>query len=645
MQNRFDYSYLCCLIDDSLHPYTALEGNFLTKEKEKALLIALSQVFREVEVLKHKLDSDSEDTVAIAPTCYSNSSGTLTIHSEDHPCLEKIVSDLIVFLASESQYVQHLAGNILVATSKLVGTSGRNWNEFLHLLCVCLEVAAYHTLSYSSKPSKTGSEDLIRDLSSSFILLRPRLKHSSLSTVAGLARIFRNILKYLKQENDDQLVRVYFDCVGSCLNSIPWDLLNEIGQPVSKIVFSGNIVQLFCSMVEKCGGEATSDSVNNHPILLKINDLVPKLLYWCLDKQNFCSEMCLSQYFKHKTLMLMIRLSSKLHLDSSILVSWLLLLQKHFQDLLQQPIGEPGWLLNEFEDGSPFLASLLDKEEHNICSHHLQRRAIFLFMKCSLSLTSSREENGLLKLHEWLQCQLPGALFVEQDLYWENCMNFALSFIQLFVHEDDILFEVLLLLLNLPVHADQQICEETGTFLPMEEDKILFHISNVFNPIHLFHLFLAELHYDHQVLLDYLISRDTGINCAAYLLKCLRLVCKSWDLFVGFSPSGNSQEQSRKKIKILQDDPNSLARSPAAPVERTPVPLLLEMGCKLDDKYGHKHHRTDVKTFEEAKDCLISLKTSVERLYKKNLFPYNPGVLLKRLTRFQELCIMQEESI
>lgn len=133
--------------------------------------------------------------------------------------------------------------------------------------------------------------------------------------------------------------------------------------------------------------------------------------------------------------MLMIRLSSKLHLDSSILVSWLLLLQKHFQDLLQQPIGEPGWLLNEFEDGSPFLASLLDKEEHNICSHHLQRRAIFLFMKCSLSLTSSREENGLLKLHEWLQCQLPGALFVEQDLYWENCMNFALSFIQLFVHE------------------------------------------------------------------------------------------------------------------------------------------------------------------------------------------------------------------
>lgn len=83
----------------------------------------------------------------------------------------------------------------------------------------------------------------------------------------------------------------------------------------------------------------------------------------------------------------------------------------------------------------------------------------------------------------------------------------------------------------------------------MKED-ILFHVSNVFNPVHLFHLFLAEvntvllllimemgkssvgicdimisscfqLHYDHQVLLDYLISKDTGTDCAEYLLRCL----------------------------------------------------------------------------------------------------------------------------
>ncbi|XLU77855.1 hypothetical protein S245_001276, partial [Arachis hypogaea] len=44
---------------------------------------------------------------------------------------------------------------------------------------------------------------------------------------------------------------------------------------------------------------------------------------------------------------------------------------------------------------------------------------------------------------------------------------------------------------------------------------ILFHL-------HLFYLFLSEasviIHYDYQVLLDYLISKDTGIRCAKYLL-------------------------------------------------------------------------------------------------------------------------------
>jgi hypothetical protein len=43
--------------------------------------------------------------------------------------------------------------------------------------------------------------------------------------------------------------------------------------------------------------------------------------------------------------------------------------------------------------------------------------------------------------------------------------------------------------------------------------------------------------------------------------------------------------------------------------------------------YGSKHHIT--QPFEEAKECLLSLRNSVESLHKKNLFPYNPKVLLK----------------
>lgn len=34
---------------------------------------------------------------------------------------------------------------------------------------------------------------------------------------------------------------------------------------------------------------------------------------------------------------------------------------------------------------------------------------------------------------------------------------------------------------------------------------------------------MFQLHYDHQVLLDYLISKDTGTSCAEYLLRCVKI--------------------------------------------------------------------------------------------------------------------------
>ncbi|XLS86498.1 hypothetical protein HN51_036664, partial [Arachis hypogaea] len=54
-----------------------------------------------------------------------------------------------------------------------------------------------------------------------------------------------------------------------------------------------------------------------------------------------------------------------------------------------------------------------------------------------------------------------------------------------------------------------------------DSDKVFTAIYTF--SLHLFHLFLSEasvnIHYDHQVLLDYLISKDTGISCAKYLLR------------------------------------------------------------------------------------------------------------------------------
>jgi hypothetical protein len=60
-----------------------------------------------------------------------------------------------------------------------------------------------------------------------------------------------------------------------------------------------------------------------------------------------------------------------------------------------------------------------------------------------------------------------------------------------------------------------------GGSLEDEEQITLFRLSTLFNPVRLFCIFLSELHYDHQVLLDYLISKDIGASCAEYLLRLI----------------------------------------------------------------------------------------------------------------------------
>jgi len=88
------------------------------------------------------------------------------------------------------------------------------------------------------------------------------------------------------------------------------------------------------------------------------------------------------------------------------------------------------------------------------------------------------------------------------------------------------LFSILLQLLDAPL-----------IFLKIDSMKTTELIgaklfSSIFDPIHLFHLLLLLLHYDHTVLVDYLISKDVGVHCAQYLLRCLRLVSQSWYVFV-----------------------------------------------------------------------------------------------------------------
>ncbi|KAK0603988.1 hypothetical protein LWI29_010922 [Acer saccharum] len=361
------------------------------------------------------------------------------------------------------------------------------------------------------------------------------------------------------------------------------------------------------------------------------------------------------------TSVLMIRLSFQSRLDCCITVSWLQLLHNYFQELLWQPIAQVESAGDDCLEGSPFVMSVSNGEIRNIHPHHVQRQAVFLLIRCSFILTSLREDTnkhcacatadscltfdsisdldncgqkrGLLELYQWIQGHLPIDTFLEYEMYMEKCINFSLSFLQLYMHEDDLLFKVLLQLLIIPFRGEQNFDKTKWTFQDVKED-VIFQVSNIFNPIHLFHLFLAELHYDHQMLLDYLISKDIGISCAEYLLRCLRLVCEHFHLFIEFSPGEKARNQSSDKKRKILDSSNFPGRLPS-PTSRNFIQSLEDS----DREYDYVHCITRGSHYKEAKDCLLSLKTSVENLCRKNLFLYNPEALLKRLTRFHELCV------
>ncbi|XP_050388209.1 uncharacterized protein LOC126805192 isoform X2 [Argentina anserina] len=651
------------LIVEALRPYTEKDDVSATKERE--LLVSLSQVLREVKLWVEEVDSDFDNGVVVG------------LDSEnDCVCLSEILTHLIVLLTVESRYVKHLACDVLVVVSKFVAASGSHWGVFILLLCDCMDLALKAGMSCSGSTSAARASEVCSSSSSLIIGLKPKLKNGDWSVAAGVVRVLRDILKYLKSADDDELVEEFIERVSSFLSTVPWDLLNGIhfgpnadalnssraDVSFQRTLFIGNLIQFFCSLVEPGGvvEAACGSSEKCNPVFSTIINVVPKLLSLCLGEQVDCviSNNRISQYFKHKLLVLMIRLIVQTFPESTMLVSWLQLIHHYFEELLRQPIS---CSQEDCLEGSPFLFNVSDSEVNCLSSHHLQRQAVFLFLKCTFSLINSKggtnrkcacaswnislfndsnaellcceRKKGLLELYNWLRGHLPTDMLVDHETYIKNCADFSKSFLQLYIKEDDVLFEVLLQLLSVPFSADKQYEKVKGSFHDLK-DNMLFVISDLFNPVILFHLFLVELSYDHQVLLDYLISKDTGISCAEYLLRCLRYVCDSWNLFVEFPPSGQATDGSSCKKRKISVTGSRFCGGNFFAVIDFPGSFLKDV-CDDENIYGCKHTRGN---FQEAKECLLSLKSSIESLHQKNLFPYNPNALLKRLLRFQELC-------
>ncbi|XP_076909378.1 uncharacterized protein LOC143566609 [Bidens hawaiensis] len=591
--DRLQYSNLCHLIHDSLHPFTVKS---ITKEQEKAILITLSQVLNKIKLWTAEFDSDSGSGFGSGSDSGSNVINNIHDHSSASHCILKIINQLVLLLAVESEFVQHLAANVVVSVSEFVMASGSYWEEFMQSLCSYFELIFCKVLSPSSdRPfrAKTPGFD-----SKDFTLdLQRVLDNATWHSAGAVVLILRAILKQLKHEDDVESLEIYFQVLGSCLEVIPWDAYN-----ISLVVdinekFCGYLVQLLCSL---------ADSEDENRAVRVIFNVFPKTLTWFFGKEESYNNTSMSRYIRHKILVLMIRLSYA-KLDCETAVSWLHIIEKYFQDLLSEPVTEPESDQDDCLKDSPF---------NETSYRHLQRRVIFIYLKCAFSLIGLKDkrekqcscgnmnscsQSGFTALYEWVKKHLSVNILDNHELYDERCKSFTKSFIRLYMHEDDMLFKVLLQLTYAPFGHTQAITDDRIPEVVAKD--IPFLLSDVFDPVCLFHLFLSELHYDHQVLLDYLISKDTGASCAEYLLRCLRIVCDKWDSFLKFPFRVEAERQPFHKRRKFES----------------------EKACE--------------NAFSNPRDCLLLLKKSLESLHKKDLFPYNPQVLLRRLTRFQELCL------
>ncbi|KAK8461303.1 hypothetical protein SEVIR_1G010600v4 [Setaria viridis] len=655
---------LCDLVAASLLPHLEAETlppRQLTREDERRLLLVLSKVNKailgwsqeEEEEEQRRCESDQEIF-----SC-SGEVHSCSLPPGQHPhdgfgCLANVVSILVGVLGFCSGYVKHSAGNVLVSISSTLIKFDSIWIQFIELVWAAIhaESKCVHNALHSTTDS--NNEDITSSstsITSFMTVLNERCLDISEQTMSSLFRVLHAILKFLK--HSDSELKDDFICLsihhiqnmpsvtfhplhtGEIVNRVKDSRFGFCNDSLHSGILTGSLLQLLCSLLEQSYLEGT----DGQDMYVKLVDIVPKIAA-SLQEQHDGSKS-LYQYLKHKILMVMMRLKPYMQQDCSRIVCYLKLLRQYFHDLLHEPISQHIAKLDNCLEGSPFLLNMVDLvESQDKSTRHLQRQAIYLFLSFSICLSYNRNDgtlqcsckrddcllghkvqgcsdhcscSGLSEISDWFQ-----RCYLDMSFDSKSSTDIALSFLALYMEEDDMLFSILLQLFDAP-HIFLKIDSMNSTELIGAK---LF--SSIFDPVHLFHLLLLLLHYDHMVLVDYLISKDVGVHCAQYLLRCLRLVSQSWHAFVDDSMYLTKIEKIDCKRQRTSRDISSARASSSKEYKNG-------SGCDKEAKNSQK-------LFLDAKVCLYSLKRTVEDLQKKGLFPYNPKPLLRSLARFEELC-------
>ncbi|KAI4997255.1 hypothetical protein ZWY2020_052597, partial [Hordeum vulgare] len=429
-----------------------------------------------------------------------------------------------------------------------------------------------------------------------------------------LFRVLHIILKLLKL-NDSEL-KDEFICLSIYhIQKLHWDpgYQFNVGKVVSLVtddrhslskdsaqfgIVSGSLLQLLCSLVE----QSDMEDMDRRDVFVKLADVIPRLATYLQEQWHIPKS--LSQYSKNKILMLMIRLKPHIQQTCSHIVCLLTLLRHHFQGLLHEPMFQHSTKLENCLEGSPFLLSgVVLGELQDKSTRHLQRQAMYLFLSCSIFLACCGNDSrlncscksdhkgqgctdncnyfGLSEISVWFQrCCL------DEILDSKSSTDIVLCFLQLYMEEDDMLFIILLHLLDAPLISLAIDKMETKWTSELIGAKLF---STIFDPVYIFHQWLSllsqsicytsySLHYDdHLALVDYLIAKDVGVHCAQYLLRC-------WDAFV--DDSVYEAQYKNSTIQLLH-----------LPAKKTVLHLLL----RLLPHCSHAFHPECIDPWLEAR--------------------------------------------
>ncbi|KAH7433114.1 hypothetical protein KP509_07G055400 [Ceratopteris richardii] len=539
--------------------------------------------------------------------------------------LQGLMSNLVYFLASDNIFTKHLAGKAFAALFRFLHGSVSLWVILLSFIwnalkeCFSCDDAVRHNLLKEN----ISSADLSME---SFT--------SGFGVAMNLFGVLHNTLKTLKQEpsadlelfcvysKDDmaEVLRLFCGCAPCLLahsSNNEWEL--------GKHLVTAAVLRFICSFVHGVHSyidtEHEANFFGGKHLMASIINFLEAFSQHCLQLEHPNN---LHHYLRYKFLMLMFQMCDWFSESPSLASTCSTILRTHISSLCPSLFVQ-NTSLSASSLSSPFAACILQSITQNISSlpvHRPEKHAIFLIFKLQLSFTrippsgtiqntgckfSCLEEPTGQWMYHWLLSQLrpsehhtaPGNPVIANAL--TSC------FLQNFMDEDILLLEILVLL-----HDYSLLDLSSGFFNDNSSEEAHTLLIEVFKPIRLFAVFLSLISYDHSVILDFLIGKDTSILCLKYLLRSLRIVRSSWPEF------------------LLLD---SVLDREAPDVHNSQNPGQLQSSTTCTEISVH-HEPLEIR---KVGACLLELRHTVERLHERHAFPYDPTPFLKHLHSFEQL--------